>query len=369
MEPKAPALVINWKEGTSMWEVPSLTDEQQEIVYSGRDNICVIAYPAVGKTHVCIAFALQLINTGIDPDDILVFTFTVSGREVLTKRLTGTGVKVYTIHGHGMRHSRKGRKAFLDSPEEMRDFPSLLRPRAEGEKHYKWVICDEGQDLSELQYLSFLSWADHHFLVGDPAQSIFQYSGASPAFLERFADDYCEGHHFTLRTNHRSTSSIVEVANKFSGRDMTYPDGTARGRVELSYRVPPGLDNLTILARTKKEVEHFHNYLLHEKVPHTWIQTQDGQKRLCQNFSADGTSREVSSVLDFFSSIVCTFHCAKGDEWPRVWCVYKTPKGADMEEEECIFYVGITRARQELYIYDDGTSEYVRRIRQWQRGS
>ena len=359
-------LLIDFKKGKVGWALPPLTDEQKDIVFSKDDNICVIANAATGKTRVIHAFCLRLLNDGINPEDILVITYTVTGKEVMAKRLEGTGIKVYTIHGHGMGHSKQGRKEFLDAikyplQDEEDPFQSLLRMRAKGEKYYLWVICDEGQDLTPTEYECFKSWGKHLFLVGDPYQSIFQYANAQPSLLKEFAHFYCNDKVYPLSINQRSARRIVEVAKKFSGKNMKPRENAPEGLVKIGWEIPPNLDNITILMRTRKEVEDQVKALRKRGIPNTWIKTNTGTERNCLNWK-DGKEWKVTSRYDFLPTIVCTFHAFKGDESDRVWCVYRRPTWEVNEnEEECIFYVGLTRAREELYIEPE-YMPFIRRL-------
>jgi len=353
--------VLDFSKATDEIVLPLLCPEQESIVYSKDSNICVIAHPATGKTRVLYSFALQLVKTGTDPDDILIFSFTNTAKDVMEKRLKGL-IKAYTIHGHGLKSSRLGRETFLKTGAK--DFESLLTPRKSGEKHYEWVLCDEGQDLTSKQYETFLSWGDRHFLVGDPWQAMFTYppACADPTLLNKFCQDF-HIEPFALEVNHRSAESIVDIANKFSNRDSKWGEEEGKGKEEIKWDIPPDLNSITVLARTNKELRDLSKDILAGllDIPHTLIESKDGKGRKVTNI-VDGKEIPIKNLKDYLPTILTTIHCAKGDEWDRVWLLHRKPWG-DLDGEEKVFYVGLTRAKKELYINTTEETIFTRRLR------
>ncbi len=81
---------------------------------------------------------------------------------------------------------------------------------------YRHVLVDEVQDTCRVQYTLLQQLVARHHnlaLVGDPLQSIYSFRGADPSLLEAFPEDYPEAHVFVLDENHRSTATIVTLAN------------------------------------------------------------------------------------------------------------------------------------------------------------
>lgn len=356
--------VIDLPRATDEIVLPPPFPEQKPIVYSEDSNICVIAHPATGKTWVLISFALQLVKTGIDPKDILIVSFTTTAKAVVNRRLKGV-IKAYTLHGHGLKFSKLGRETFFRTKDfRTKDFDALLAPRESGERTYKWVLCDEGQDLTLRQYESFLSWGDNHFLVGDPWQAMFTYhpACADPTLLNRFCQDF-HIEPLSLKVNHRSAKRIVETANKFAGRDSDWEEGKSEGKVVIGWHVPPGLDNITILARTNSELRKLSTEVLVDlyNIPHTLVESKDGKGRTATNIE-NGKETLIKDSKDYLPTILVTIHCAKGDEWNRVWLLHHKPWG-NLEEEDKVFYVGLTRAREELYIGATEETIFTRRLR------
>jgi DNA helicase II / ATP-dependent DNA helicase PcrA len=81
---------------------------------------------------------------------------------------------------------------------------------------YRWVLVDEYQDCCQLQagLLQRLT-ARHQNLavVGDPWQSIYGFRGADPRLLSEFPRTFPGAQVVVLERNHRSTRTIVALAN------------------------------------------------------------------------------------------------------------------------------------------------------------
>ena len=94
--------------------------------------------------------------------------------------------------------------------------PSALRMLQDAYRH---VLVDEVQDTCRLQYAILQSLTARHrnlALVGDPLQSVYGFRGADPSLLQAFPRDYPDARVFVLDENHRSTATIVTLANAVS---------------------------------------------------------------------------------------------------------------------------------------------------------
>ena len=97
---------------------------------------------------------------------------------------------------------------------------NLLRSNAEAREFYqnkfKYIHIDEFQDTNTIQYEIVKILAAKHgniFAVGDEDQCIYTWRGASVANMKNFRKDFdCKL--IKLEQNYRSTSNILEVANK-----------------------------------------------------------------------------------------------------------------------------------------------------------
>lgn len=102
------------------------------------------------------------------------------------------------------------------------------RVAAEVREQFRHFLVDEFQDISPLQYELIRQWLGPRkdiCVVGDSAQTIYSFAGASRSFLEQFSQDFPDSVEIELRTNYRSTRAIVASANQLMRNE--------RGAIEL----------------------------------------------------------------------------------------------------------------------------------------
>ena len=94
--------------------------------------------------------------------------------------------------------------------EEERDVRERVRDQ------YRYFTVDEYQDVSPLQQRLLDLWVGKRTdicVVGDPAQTIYSFAGASPTFLLNFTAKYPGAEVIRLSTGYRSTPEIIKTAN------------------------------------------------------------------------------------------------------------------------------------------------------------
>lgn len=81
---------------------------------------------------------------------------------------------------------------------------------------FKFVLVDEMQDTNHIQYeiVKFIAGHGNLFVVGDLQQSIYGWRGAKPENLQKLHKDFGSVNNVTLPRNYRSTSPILDVAQK-----------------------------------------------------------------------------------------------------------------------------------------------------------
>jgi DNA helicase-2/ATP-dependent DNA helicase PcrA len=111
-----------------------------------------------------------------------------------------------------------------------REAAALVRSRK------RWFSVDEYQDTNPLSERLLELWLGESrdlAVVGDPDQTIYTFTGATPEFLLRFAERHAGARTVTLAENYRSSPQILELANRLiAGGERgalraTKPDGPA----------------------------------------------------------------------------------------------------------------------------------------------
>ncbi len=91
------------------------------------------------------------------------------------------------------------------------------RVAAEVRRQYRWFVVDEFQDVSPIQSALLDLWlGGRHDLcvVGDPAQTIYSFAGASASYLTDFGRRHPGTTSLELVRNYRSTPQVVAAANQ-----------------------------------------------------------------------------------------------------------------------------------------------------------
>jgi len=98
------------------------------------------------------------------------------------------------------------------------NYPELA---AQVRSQYRYFTVDEFQDVSPIQFELLSLWLgnrDDVCVVGDPAQTIYEFTGATPEYLATFAKYFPRATAFDLTHSYRSTPEIIQVANQVLNR-------------------------------------------------------------------------------------------------------------------------------------------------------
>jgi len=85
---------------------------------------------------------------------------------------------------------------------------------------YRYFVVDEFQDVNPLQKLLLDAWMngrDDVCVVGDPHQTIYSFTGATPVYLTGFTAAFPHATVVRLVRNYRSTPQVVALANRLTG--------------------------------------------------------------------------------------------------------------------------------------------------------
>ena len=254
--------------------------------------------------------------------------------------------------------------AVLEDSEDLAD---------EVHQNYQWLTVDEYQDVNPLQQRLLELWLGENrniCVVGDSAQTIYTFAGASSKPLENFTKKYEDASVFRLNRNYRSKPEIIDYANKLLAQ---MPSSTAS----------VGSLMATKDAGTKVEVLPFVN----DSAEADWIAQsivdllQGGQKETeivvlarinsqLELVAAALEDRGVDYLLQTGERYsiknrlepritLATIHATKGLEWNNVFVMgasdgflpyVQADSDEEIAEELRLFYVAVTRAKEKLFI-------------------
>ncbi|MCS4483901.1 ATP-dependent DNA helicase UvrD2 [Gleimia sp. 6138-11-ORH1] len=148
---------------------------------------------------------------------------------------------------------------------------------------YRHFVVDEFQDVSPLQYELLNQWLGGRHdicVVGDVAQTIYSFTGASHKYLVNFEKDHPGARRIELNRNYRSTPQIVSFANQVLAT-------SANGR--LGTEMPVGSVKLVSQKETGPAVAF--NVFEHDEAEATAVAS------IVKNLQTQGTKLEDVAVL------------------------------------------------------------------------
>jgi DNA helicase-2/ATP-dependent DNA helicase PcrA len=172
--------------------------------------------------------------------------------------------------------------------EEERD----VRERVQDQ--YRYFTIDEYQDISPIQQRLINAWLGTRTdicVVGDPAQTIYSFAGATPVFLNSFTQRFPDAEVIRLTTGYRSTPEITFAANTLlrhgtMGQELVAFNGHGSKPIVTGYGDEPAeirgvMDEINallvggnqpqeiaILARTNAQLKGAEKAMLAQKIPY-----------------------------------------------------------------------------------------------------
>ncbi len=208
------------------------------------------------------------------------------------------------------------------------------------EKYIEQVVIDEAQDYSYLQYiiLSKIFKKSSFTLLGDTNQNINPFYNYET--LEELTKIF-PGKYIELTKTYRSSEEIIEYANKILNLNHVC---AIRKNTNKPVRLRNNKDTL------KKDIQHLkENY----KSLAIITKNEESAKRLYEELKKDFQL----SYLDIHSEdfikdfVILPAYLAKGLEFDAVM-IYQDKENYFTKEEKKLYYVAVTRAQHELYIYE-----------------
>lgn len=159
---------------------------------------------------------------------------------------------------------------------------------------YRYLTIDEYQDVSPVQQRLINAWLGDRSdicVVGDPAQTIYSFAGATPVFLNTFTQRFPEAEIIRLSTGYRSTPEILRAANNLlrsasMGHELSavndggnhpsvdgYKDESAEitgvlSHITAALAAGAAPQDIAILARTNSQLMSFARALNTSQIPY-----------------------------------------------------------------------------------------------------
>lgn len=338
-----------------------LTTTQEQIVKTNKSKVLVSSSAAAGKTECLVERIQYLLDSGVEPSEIVAITFTNNAASEILKRLrNANGIFVSTVHSYCNFLLRGGAIDTTDILNEERfdDLFEEIKQNPECIKHVTHLISDESQDTSRQQFEFYeMINPDNFMYFFDVKQTLYKWRDADPDYLIELSYNP-EVTVYTMHENFRNLPDILRFAKKFLYRlGPDYEDDSIATRkptdgyqyhvLEANYTPSEAVESLLmnserldaqwkdwfVLCRTNADVELFKSLFEKKGIP------TDTFKQ------SDLTNSQIEDKMKENTIKVLTVHSAKGLAAPYVLS-YNIRAYNNDEAKVC--YVSATRARDFL---------------------
>lgn len=375
-----------------------LNIKQKKVVEANDRFIFLLAGAGTGKTTVIISKIKRLLSSGVNPENVLVLSFTRKSVADLKRRFHVDDTPlVSTFHGfcyqelekkininiaddnmlilngyskdqltkidYYKRNDKAPRivkryNSFLQEHNliDYTDLEKILIKRLKKndtfsiriKKKYKYIFVDEFQDTSITQFMLLKEMKKNSkiFCVGDPNQSIYSFRGASKKVIDKYIKSF-KAKVYLLDENYRSGSEIIKASNNLIQYNKNYYYFNLRANKKET-----GL----VKVKSFKDIYTQSNFIM-EKIRNL-LKKGFQQKNIAVIYRNHHFANDFKKKLlkTYFERInLLTIHQAKGLEFDCVFMIGleegRLPfDNSNIEEERRLFYVGITRAKFKLYL-------------------
>ena len=235
-------------------------------------------------------------------------------------------------------------------------------------RHWKFrdLFVDEFQDVNPLQFALLQAWlgpTSSLTVVGDPCQAIYSWNGADSRFLNNFEKYFPDSQTITLKDNFRSSPEILDLSSSILPTMESLNPKMQSGRLPTIRAELNEYEEARSVASLVKELA-IGNITLGDQA--VLVRTHAQIPPIAEVFKDQDIKFRVASDSESGAGAgrgddveILTLHAAKGLEWKIVHLCgveegFHPIAHANTElalgEERRLFFVGLTRAEEELHI-------------------
>ena len=268
-------------------------------------------------------------------------------------------------------------KSYLDFNDLISKSISLFQNQADisnmYQKKYEYILVDEFQDVNNLQVeliKLLLTENTQLFCVGDDWQSIYGFRGSNVQYIIKFENHFANAKTIKLNLNYRSTQNIVGASNEVIKNN--------KSKVEKDVQASKMSEHKIVVYSGNSEEENVQFCLdkvreqLNSGIKMDEILFLYRRRKMFHPYSSKFNKEKISikhktihTSKGLEAKIVFIIGLTDGEEgFPHVWPgdrIFKIIKKADysllMEEERRLFYVAITRAKDDLFLITEKGNE------------
>lgn len=365
----------------------NLTSEQKKVAFEELDkNILVVACPGSGKTTTIITRIKYLLDKGIPEESIILTTFTRNSANDMRDKLFDimgykTNIivgtidsisKMYTDPEYTRLDAANGGEVNIS--EYSKRFLNMIQKRPTFFSTFKYLFIDEIQDINEIQFNiieMFYKNGVYIIGIGDDSQNIYEFRGSDIKYILNFQKYFENSKCHMLTNNFRSTTQICAVANAIISKNTYKIDKKMISGNNISGNKPYiGILNEQYEFVVQKILNYLHAGVKEDAI---CIMSPINKPLLeinivCKKYNLKTFySNSQEPLVNKDSITLNTIHKSKGLEWQIVFLIgmsdqqnkntiefnkNKVKQTKLIEANRRLFYVGVTRAKQDLYILD-----------------
>lgn len=225
------------------------------------------------------------------------------------------------------------------------------------------LLVDEFQDIGTLEYKFIRALnAEHYFFVGDDYQAIYGFKGGNVDIFKGLCNRGTEFTTYFLNNNYRSCKEIIDLGERIIAQvpDRIHKKAVVQNKNKgivvidnkrhidrigsLLLQDRANWRDWFILTRTNKEAYQLADLLDDEGIDYCFLRR------------SDMTLEELEEAMKTNLVKIMTVHSAKGLENKKVILFghfpVQQPGYMRNPEERRVMYVGVTRAINELYLFN-----------------
>jgi len=269
-------------------------------------------------------------------------------------------------------------KSYLDFNDMISKTISLFKNQHEIQnkykEQYKYILVDEFQDVNNLQVeliKLMLTEANQLFCVGDDWQSIYGFRGSNVEFIVNFQKHFKESQTIKLNMNYRSTEHIVGASNEVIKHNKFRVDKDVRSSKKSNSKIhiyagKNELENLNYVVAQVKRLQKEKGYTKEDILflyRRSKMYSPYFERFKQERIFVSGKTIHASKGLEAKAVFIIGLTEGSGG-FPDIWMedrIYQVIKKSNhdllMEEERRLFYVAITRAKDDLYLITEKGNE------------
>lgn len=266
-------------------------------------------------------------------------------------------------------------------------------------KRFRYIFVDEYQDINTVQHALLIQLiTDQNYItaIGDPNQAIYSFRGSDVNFFKQFEQDFKGARVLTLSDNYRSGERLLTAAGQIIAGENTFqvPPLTAQLYIQdrlviheaatqkaeaeyMVHQIEKMIGGGSLFSQDSGRVSAFENaqvsfgdiavlyrlnsqqYAVRQALDRIGFPYNVAVKSNPEDEDEIGPVPGTEAEVDCEKISLMTLHASKGLEFPVVFIIGCEQKllpldleglESDVREERRLFYVGMTRAKQWLYL-------------------